>query len=333
MTKYYNGEQNTPDNESKEELSNTLLTKIVQQDIDSKVFDDVFGIFTDKNLEVGAQIEEFEVGNLTATDFDPTGQKTLAKADMKFKALYHKINRKKTYKATVSDKQLKTAMLNTTNLASTANAIINELYNSSSIDDFEAVKQLLKEIAGDSKEMVVCDMNGKGGDMDELTKVIQTLANNMTLPSTQYNFAGFKKEFNTKDNLVLIVDSATNARMNVEALANAINIDKKSLVENIIIIDEMPNFTYENVPAIKGLNIPTSKDGAIDMYKCNKEGEQTVNGKPICFLLNRKALKRINVERKIKTQENGAGDFMNYYLHAEDLLSYSTLRNAVVIVD
>ncbi len=87
------------------------------------------------------------------------------------------------------------------------------------------------------------------------------------------------------------------------------------------------------VTEFKGLNIPTSKDGNIDMYKCNEEGEQKVNGKPICFLLNRKALKRINVERKIKTQENGAGDFMNYYLHAEDLLSYSTLRNAVVIVD
>lgn len=333
MTTYYNGEQNTPDNESKEELTSTLLTKIVQQDIDSKVFDDVFGIFTDKNLEVGAQIEEFEVGNLEATDFDPTGQRTLAKADMKFKVLYHKINRKKTYKATVSDKQLKTAMLNTTNLASTANAIVNELYNSSNIDDFEAVKQLLKEIAGDNKEMVVCDMNGKGNDMNELTKAIQSLATNMALPSTQYNFAGFKKEFNPADNLVLIIDSATNARMNVEALANAINVDKKSLVKNIIIIDEMPQFNYENVSAIKGLTIPTSPESTIDMYKCNAEGEQSVNGNPICFLLNRKALKRINVERKIKTQENGAGDFTNYYLHAEDLLSYSTLRNAVVIVD
>ena len=51
------------------------------------------------------------------------------------------------------------------------------------------------------------------------------------------------------------------------------------------------------------------------------------------MLLNKKAIKRDPVEREIEDQRNGAGRFTNYYLHATDLLSYSTLRNAVVLVD
>ena len=39
------------------------------------------------------------------------------------------------------------------------------------------------------------------------------------------------------------------------------------------------------------------------------------------------------VEREIEDQRNGAGRFTNYHLHSNDLLSYSTLRNAVVLVD
>ena len=58
-----------------------------------------------------------------------------------------------------------------------------------------------------------------------------------------------------------------------------------------------------SIKAIKGLSLPTSKESSVDMYKYNSEGTATVSGKPICFLLNRKAIKRINVERNLKTQE------------------------------
>lgn len=330
---YYNGVQTAPDTSTKEQLTNTLLTKVVKQEIDSKVFGDLFGVFTTNDLQTGAQIEEFEFGNLTSTDFDATGANTLAKANMSMKAIYHKINRDKTYKATISNKQLKRAMLNQNNLATAANAITNEIYNSASIEDFEAMKQLLKDVAGEAKEMVICDMNGKGGDMDELTKAIQAVATNMTMPSTQYNYAGFKKEFNSKDDLVLIIDSATKARMGVESLANAYNKDELALVNNVIVIDKMPSFTYTNLTATAGETIPTSASSTVNMYKYNVDGEATVSGSPIAFMLNRKAIKRIVVERDVDTQHNAAGSFTNYYLHAEDLLSYSILRNAVVIVD
>lgn len=328
---YYSG--NAVDTTTKDLLTGDLLNKIVKQEIDAKIFDDIFGIFTNKQLNTGMQIEEFEVANLQSTDFDPTGANTLAKANMDFAVLYHKINRRKTFKATISNAQVKMAMLSEQNMADVANAITAELWNSSSIEDFEAVKQLFKDIAGEQKKMVICDLNGNGGDMDALTKAIQTLATNMTLPSTLYNFAGFKKEFNKKEDLVLVIDSATRARLNVDSLAGAFNMDKKELVGNIIVIDSMPAITYTNEKATKGIEIDIGETNKIITYKPDSSASTTVSGSAVCMLLNKKAIKRDPVEREIEDQRNGAGRFTNYYLHATDLLSYSTLRNAVVLVD
>lgn len=331
MGVYYNG--NTLDTTTKDILSNKIINKIVLQEIETKIFDDIFGIFTQRKIDNGFQIEEIEVANLVATDFDPTGADALKKANMDFKTLYHKINRYKTYKATVSNKQIKRSMLTKEGIAQIATAITNEMWNSSAIDDFEAIKQLFADIANDQKAMVICDLNGNGSDMDALTKAIQTLATNMTLPSTLYNFSGFKKEFNKKEDLVLVIDSALRARLNVDSLATAFNMDKKALVENIIVIDQMPDIEYTALKADKGIEIDIGETNKIITYKYNASGSGEVTGKAVCMLLNKRAIKRDPVEREVEDQRNGAGSFTNYFLHATDLLSYSTLRNAVVLVD
>lgn len=328
---YYSG--NSLDTTTKDLLTGDLINKIVKQEIDAKVFDDIFGIFTKKQIGVGMQIEEFEVANLSSTDFDPTGANTLAKANMDFAVLYHKINRRKTFKATISNAQVKLAMLSEQNMADVANAITAELWNSSAIEDFEAIKQLFKDIALEQKKMVIVDLNGNGSDMDAMVKAIQTLATNMTLPSTLYNFSGYKKEFNKKEDLVLVIDSATKARLDVDSLAGAFHIDKKTLVDNIIVIDEMPAITYTSEKATKGIEIDIGETNKIITYKPNSTAETTVSGTAKAFLVNKKAIKRDPVEREIEDQRNAAGRFTNYFLHATDILSYSTLRNAVVLVD
>ena len=218
-------------------------------------------------------------------------------------------------------------------MADVSNAIVNELWNSSAIEDYEAMKQLFVDIASEQKKMVICDLNGNGGDMDALTKAIQTLATNMTFPSTLYNFSGYKKEFNKKDDLVLVIDSATRARLNVDSLASAFNMDKKDLVGNIVVIDQMPTITYSSEKATKGIEIDIGETNKIITYKPDSTANTTVSGSAVCILLNRKAIKRDPVEREVEDQRNGAGRFTNYFLHATDLLSYSTLKNAVVLVD
>ena len=107
----------------------------------------------------------------------------------------------------------------------------------------------------------------------------------------------------------------------------------KNLVNNIIVIDKMPNIEYAGLKADEGETIEIGEASPIKTYKYNESGEAQVSGKAICILTNKKAIKRDPIEREIEDQRNGAGRFTNYYLHATDLLSYSTLRNAVVIVD
>lgn len=331
MGTYYKG--NEPDTTSKDLLSNSLLVKTTKQEIDSKIFEGIFGIFTRAMLETGAQWEEIEVANLTSEDFDPNGTNPLTKKNMSFASLYHKINRRKTFQATVSDAQVKMSMLSKENMASLASAIVNELYNSSAIEDYEAMKTLLADIANDQKKIVICDMNGNGNDMDALTKAIQTLATNMTLPSTHYNFAGFKKAFNKKEDLVLIIDSATQAKLNVDSLASAFNMAKKDLVSNIIVVDSLPEIKYTAEKAKKEIELNIGETNSIAVYKPDATQTTTVAGSAIAFLVDRKAIVRDPVERELTEQYNAKGRFTNYYYHATDVLSYSTLKNAIVFVD
>lgn len=328
---YYDG--NAIDQVSTEQLSSTILNKVTKQIIDSQVFDGLFGIFTRKELETGNQLEEIEVGNLTSADFDPAGANALTKANMDFKTLYHKINRRKTFQATVSNAQMKTAMLNTTNLAQMASAISSELYNSSAIEDYEAMKTLLSDIAKENKNMVICDLNGNGSDIDAFVKAIQTIATNMTIPSTAYNFSGFKKAFSKKENLVLIIDSALNSRLNVDSLATAFNMDKKDLVKNIIVVDELPSITYSSLATKQGKTIDIGETNNIVTHKYLATGTDSVSGTALAFLVDRRAIVRDPVERELDEMYNGKGRFTNYFLHATDILSYSTLKNAVVFVD
>lgn len=328
---YYSG--NALDTTTTDLLAGDIINKVVKQEIDTKVFEDIFGIFTKKKLDVGNQIEEIETQNLSSSSFDPTGANALARASMDFKTLYHKINRRKTFKTTVANAQIKNAMLSRENMADLSNAIVNELWNSSAIEDYEAMKALLTDIAKEQKNMVICDLNGNGSDVDALTKAIQTLATNMTLPSTLYNYSGYKKEFNKKEDLVLIIDSPTRARLNVDSLASAFNMDKKDLVGNIIVIDEMPTITYSSLAVTQGASIDIGETNPIITYKYDASGLGTVSGSVKAFLVNKKAIIRDPVEREVEEQRNSAGRFTNYYLHVTDILSYSTLKNAVALVD
>lgn len=332
MGTYYNG--NTLDTTTKDQLTKTLINKIVKQICDTKVFGGVFDIFTKKYIgEEGFQIEEFEVGNLTATDFDPTGADVLNKANMNFKVLYHKKNRNKTFKVTISDKQIRNAMLSKENMALAAQAITNELFNSAAIDEYEAIKQLLVDICQDQKAMVICDLNDNANDMDAVVKAIQTIATNMTFPSTAYNYSGFKKEFNIKEDLVLIMDSTFKARLNVDSLASAFNMDKKALVENIVVVDKMPAISYSATKATKGEEIDIGETNPIITYKYKEDGDATVTGTAKCILVAKNALIVNPIDRDTDQARNAAGRFTNQYLFVGDLLSYSTLRNAVVLVD
>lgn len=330
MPTYYNG--NELDTTTKEDLANKIINKITLQKIDTDIFNNPFSVFKQNQLQSGYQIEEIEVGNLTSDDFDKAGTDALKKKEMNFKTLYHKINREKTMHATVSDKQLRKASLKPETTAQLAQAIITEMQNSSQIEDFEAFKELLVDIASKKKVMTICDLNGNSG-VDAMTKAVQIMATRLTYPSTHFNYSGFKKAFSRNENLVLIMDATLNARFNVESLATAFNMDKKELVKNIIVIDEMPNIEYSAVKTNKELDIDIGETSPIAIHKYATAGTESVTGKAKMLLVDRRCLVVDPVERVMTEDHNGKGRFTNKWLHADDILSYSTLKNAIIFVD
>lgn len=327
---YYKG--NELDTTSKEQLTNTIINKLTIQKIDTDVFDNPFDVFKQNQLQAGFQIEEIEVGNLTSEDFDADGTDALKKKKMNFKTLYHKKNREKTMGATVSNKQLRSATLSPAKTAELVQAVVTEMQNSSHIEDFEAFKELLIDIISKKKVMTLCDLNGNSS-VDAITKAVQVMATRLKYPNTNFNYSGFKKAFSRPDNLVLIMDATLNARLNVESLATAFNMDKKELVKNIIVIDELPAIEFNAIKTNKGLDIDIGETNPITTHKYSSEGTETASGKVKMLLVDRRCLIVDPVEREITEDINGKGRFINKWLHATDILSYSTLKNAIAFID
>ena len=95
----------------------------------------------------------------------------------------------------------------------------------------------------------------------------------------------------------------------------------------------MPTIEYaaEKVDALKTIDIGEQND--ITIYRPNASGAGTVTGKVKAFLVDRRAIIRDPVERELESERNAKGRFTNYYYHATDVLTYSTLKNAVALVD
>lgn len=323
---------NVLDTTSVEQFTDTILNKIVKQEIDQTSFDDPLTVFNKEPIGAGFQIEEIAVGNLDEADFDPEGSNSLTKKKPTFKTIYHKKNYDKQMKVSVSDKQIRTAMLSKQNVANLSNAIVSELSNSATINRFEDKKQLIEDVCTGQKNINLLLLN-QNNTMDDLSKVCQILNTKMKYPSKNFNYLAFKKTTSRPEDLYILMDSETSAQMNVDSLASAFNMDKKTLAGNIIVLDDLPTMEYTALTTNAVTNFKIGENKTVNIVKYASDGTGSVTGKVKMLFIDKKAFQVRPEPRTIESARNAAGRFTNYFLNDEGCLSYSALKNAIAIVD
>ena len=127
------------------EFITTLLNMIIKQVIITKFFSDPLKSLKKGAKPLGDTIEEIYANFVQAKGYDPTGADLLTRELPDVKAVYHRMNRKDKYKITVSPEMIQTAFSSYERLASFIQSIINTLYNSSELDEFVLMKQLIKQ--------------------------------------------------------------------------------------------------------------------------------------------------------------------------------------------
>ncbi len=287
------------------EFIGTLLNMIIKQVIHNKLFSDPLKSLKKGKKPLGDTVEEIYANFLKAKQYDATGVELLKRELPDVKAVYHRMNRQDKYKVTISPEQLYKAFSSYDKLNSFIQTIINSLYNSSELDEFILMKQLLKQAYDqnalkvvDIPDPLLSDTNAKA-----FIKTVKTVSGDMVFPNSNNNAWLTAQDtdknplitFSKKDEQVLILSNAVDVTVNVDVLASVFNMSVAEFNDTRkIIIDEFPD------PDIRGALVDEQFFQVFDDLVFFKEFE------------------------------NPEGLYKNYMLHVWQTLAYSPLVNAVL---
>jgi hypothetical protein len=256
--------------------------------------------FKKGQLPQGRSIEEIFTDITNEQLYDPAdAENTLFKRSIpNVRTIFHDMNRQGVFKQTISDEQLSTAFLSMNAFENFVSSIINAIYNSAEVQEFEYMKLLIDNYYAKGFFKVVPIANPVDAtSATAFVKAVRSTARKMTLPngSRDYNSMAVRQR-STMDDLYLLIDADTEAEMDVDVLAKAFNMDRTTFMGHVLVID---GFASTGLKAV---------------------------------LIDKEFFMVYDKLQKLETVRNGLGLYWNYMYHVWQILSCSRFANAVAFV-
>ena len=234
--------------ETENEFLKALVNKVAFTIVRNKIFKNPLAVLKKGGVPLGSNIEEIYVNPVTGDTFDPTGQTLLEMNVPDTLAIYHKMNRKGKYKATITHAQLVSAFTSYEALEKLLNTIINSMYSGDNLDEFMLMKELVSSAIAGGKVVtfpvvpVTDNVTAK-----DFVKAIKTIGLDMTFPKADYNRyaeinAGIEGvnpciTWTPMENQVLLLRGDVATQVDVELLAQAFNMSCAEIKQRIITVD------------------------------------------------------------------------------------------------
>ena len=226
------------------EFLNALVNRIARVIITSKSYENPLRMFKKGMMEYGETIEEIFVNIAKAHPFDPIlAEKTVFKREIPdVAAVFHKLNYKNFYKATISQEQLRQAFLSVEGVTDLIARIVDSMYTGSEFDEFLCMKQLIVDDATRGRMYPVVIPTPSATTAKEIVTKIKAVSNQLEFMSSKYNSMGVLN-FSKKPDQILIMDAAFDAMIDVEVLASAFNMSKAEFMGQRVLIDDFGTLT------------------------------------------------------------------------------------------
>jgi hypothetical protein len=256
--------------------------------------------FKKGQLPQGRSIEEIFTDLTNEQLYNPAdAETTLFKRTIpNVKVIFHDMNRQGVYKQTISDEQLSTAFVSAQAFENFVSSIINAIYNSAEVDEFEYMKLVIDNYFAKGFFKVVPVTNPTDAtSANAFVKSLRATATKMTLPngSRDYNSMAVRQRSSMQD-LHLLIDADVNAEIDVDVLAKAFNMSKTDFLGNVTVID---GFASTGLKAV---------------------------------LIDKDFFMVYDKLQKLETVRNGLGLYWNYMYHVWQIMSASRFANAVAFV-
>lgn len=244
------------------EFCDALVNRIVYTQFQIKSFRNPLVVLEGDRIPLGYAGQEVYVNpqkgrTYNAADF--AGLLINYEADVKVQ--YMAINSDVQYPVTFSRQQLKKAFVSWGDLETFIDGLSNALYNGAFIDEFRFTKLIVSDAYKDNKAQIISNLSAvSDGDTGKaFVEKCRELFLNFQLPSTQYNawskVGGEGKPVTTWTNpedIVILVRSDIRAKLDVLVESMAFNIDKATLLGNIITIDNFNAYDDDGTQVFDG---------------------------------------------------------------------------------
>lgn len=291
---------------------NTLVNRIMYQDVKNRVYENPLKIFKGNNVPFGTDVQETIANPAIATAYDPSAlSDILTPAAPDVKTVYYRRNRQDKYKVTVYDEQLKGAFLSEVNFGNFLSMLRSTLMSGDNIDEFTLMKSAAADAIDDGNvNTSVVDATGTPEEFaNGLVRAARTKFLQFKFPSSAYNkykdmatAAGVSSPtdlvtWSDPDKIAILMRADIAAIVDVDSLAKAFNMSKADFLGRQIIIDTF------------GSGATSAKVGAL-----------------ICDMAAIRAWD--NMYKMTNTEYNASALCRTYYLHHWETIAFSPIANA-----
>ena len=231
---------------------NELVNRIGLVLIHNRLYENPLAEFKKGTLEYGTAIEEIFVGIAKSYKYgmsDNADEKEYALYNPDVSALFHKLNFQQMYPVTVSEVELRRALLSEQNVQDLVDKIISSVYTGANYDEQLCMLNLFN-IAGNDDylykvhvDAITNEATGKA-----FAKAARAMSRQLTFMNTAYNKAGVPT-YSNMDDVVIFVTPEVEASLDVDVMAYAFHIDNVKMRSRIKVVPDFGGLE-ENVIAI-----------------------------------------------------------------------------------
>lgn len=288
---------------SKDAFYNQFILKIKEQIFKGMTANNKFKFLKGKN--VSGIIEDSYVDYIKGKNFDPEDTTLLKNVKATIKTLYHKIDRRLVYETSISDAQLREAMLGEYGLDTLLGNILNTLYESAEWDEFTMFKEMIVYNLQHAGKVVYLGKPLVDGTTDIDWKTVgdallynlKKYSKNLTYLSRDYNKLGLASR-TSRENQILVMQKDIANDIDFTTLANIFNLDK--LATEMTNMVEVDNFNENE-----------------DILAC---------------IMSKDGFRYHDYLRTTETFRNGQTLTTKYMHHVQQMISYSYLYNTIYFV-
>lgn len=243
------------------EFCDTLVNKLVYSQFESKTFNNPLRVLEGESIPLGYSGEHVMVSPARGRTFNVNDfAGLLFKYEAQVNVEYHTVNSDLQYPVTISREQLKKAMTSWTNLAEFITSLSNSLYNGCYIDEFRFTKNIVSGAYKENRAVIeTISAVSNEATAKAFVERCRELFLNFQLPSTKYNAwaknGGEGKPITTwtrPEDIVILVRSDIRSKLDVLVESMSFNLDKATLLGNIITIDDFDSYDDEGTKVFDG---------------------------------------------------------------------------------